>query len=366
MNANDMILKIARNFQKKAQYEKSAVSYSQLLNSQLFDKGNDKIDLSKIELDILLEFLQVLYLWGRESNTLLPSDADEDEDSDDDDNHENQMEYDEEEINESEEEENGETKEDETKNNTKYFQFGLEEEDIVEMSGDEKVQSDEDEEEEHEEEEMDTHNLSLFTLGNIAELYEDKKYIFDNILIVSNELINYCIQETLKSSQKTNVSLKLAELFCLNGDVNLEIENFTDSILNYKEAIKILHASLSKQPENMEKIVDIHLKLCATYKWIPDLKEEFSDCLHKSIELVEQRIQTNQEDSASDKKIVQELKEDLLDLEESQQDIRQKHPEFDRVLKRALGQLTTFEESDLQQGQTINDLSRLVQKKRKK
>lgn len=304
--------------------------------------GND-VEITTVKPDELLQLATALYKHGIASNDLLAGGPNDDEDEDEDeDEEEDEEEQDDEE--ESEGENNEQNESNEASANTKFYQFGHEEEEELE---------DEDEDDDNDDKanalgKQDLKGFEQFIIGNPFE----------------SSLILLGLIKSIEEDNALNILL-LSDVYDLAGNNHLELENFEEAIPSYEKALSLLEEHYKDDNTN-EDITEGYMKLCEALKWAQDTKN-YKKYLKKIIRLIELRVDRRKsKDVEKDKTTLLELKEDLDDIKESQMDIRERHPEFDSVLKRALGQLLSQDEISANSDGVINDLSSIIKKKKPK
>ncbi|CCK72086.1 Hif1p KNAG_0I03020 [Huiozyma naganishii CBS 8797] len=271
----------------------------------------------------ILEFAKDLFNYGVKNNSILPQDDDEDDDEeeegelDDGDDGENDG-------------EDADGDDDDVDNNadgaapemdTRLYQFDMEEEEDIDASNDDS----------HGENSHDDLFAGIFD-GNVFERVID-------------------ILDSLTPAQVTAMK---TQAFLLKGDCHLELEDFNESMRQYLAAIE--------GEKDLNQMITIYLRLCEAAKWAQHTKYPWF--VESAIALLEQRINSDlSADAAADRRLLEDLREDLQDAESANEDIRVKHPEFDSILKRALGQMVQYDEQT--EGKAV-DLTNLVVKKRKR
>lgn len=240
------------------------------------------------------------------------------------------------------------------------YQFGLEEE----------------EELEEEIEESDELNFESLQEGNP---FENSIRLLDRI------------EARIDSLDSTEKLLQLARVHCLYGNNYLELDDFDSAIDSYKKGIHLLESWENKystsegttieEEEEGEKdeidqaILKLYTKLVEALKWTDDV-ENYSYYLKRTIKLLEERLSNEKKLLTSERTTLQELKsemkaelKDIVRNGSHKTDIRAKHPEFDAVLKRALGKLLSPEEIERDYsgtGMGVNDLSSMVKRRKKR
>lgn len=302
--------------------------------------GSD-VGISTVNPDQLLKLATALYKHGIASNDLLAG-GDDDEDDDDDEDEEEEDDDDDEDDNEDQEEDEvrqNEERQEGAPMDEKFYQFGHdEEEDLLE--------------------EEDAY---------AADNNEEDAFGFEQFIIGSPFENSLNLLDVIIKSPKNDIltSLLLSDVYDLAGNNHLELENFDEAIPSYEKALRLLEEHY-KDDNTHEDITEGLLKLCEALKWAQDT-DNYEKYLKKTIKLIETRVDKRKsKDIEKDKETLQELKDDLDDIKESQMDIRQKHPEFDSILKRALGQLLSPDEISAEAGSAINDLSSMIKKKKPK
>ena len=304
------------------------------LIKQLSTQYGSDVEITTVKPDELLKLATALYKHGIASNDLLAGGKDDDEEDD-----ENDEEEEEEEDEAVENEEQDGNKE--ASANNKFYQFGHEEEEDLE-------DEDEDDEDVDALDKQDLKGFEQFIIGNPFE----------------SSLILLGLIKSIEDEDALN-TLLLSDVYDLAGNNHLELENFEEAIPSYEKALKLLEEHYKDDNTN-EDITEGYMKLCEALKWAQDTKN-YEKYLKKIIKLIELRVDRRKsKDVEKDKATLLELKEDLDDIKESQMDIRERHPEFDSVLKRALGQLLSPEEISANSGAAINDLSSMIKKKKPK
>lgn len=296
--------------------------------------GNDAV-IADVEPSKLLKLATTLYKYGISSNNLLAGDEDEEEEEDEDEDEDDEEDEDEdEEDDEEEEDERRIVNENAPPLDERYYQFGHEEEEDL-------VSEDED-------------DVSGFTPAGFEQ------YMVGDPFQNSLELL-----EIIKKKE-TGEPLFFSDVYDLTGNNFLELEDFESAISAYEKAIELMKLHYGKEDALHEDITEAYLKLCEALKWAQDT-ERYGKYLKTVLAMIEKRIdQRKSKDVEKDREAVLELKEDLDDIKDSHADIREKHPEFDSILKRALGQLLSPEEIEAGSGSAVNDLSSMVKKKKPK
>ena len=311
------------------------------LIKQLSSQYGSDVEISTVKPDELLKLATALYKHGISSNDLLAG-GDEDDQEDDEDDEEEEEEEPESELDETEVNEQDENNK--VSANTKFYQFGHEEEEDLENEEEE----DDDDDETDALEKQDLKGFEQFIIGSPFE----------------NSLMLLSLIKSLEDDDTLN-KLLLSDVYDLAGNNHLELENFEEAIPSYEKALNLLEEHYKDDNTN-EDITEGYMKLCEALKWAQDT-ENYEKYLKKIIRLIELRIDRRKsKDLEKDKTTLLELKEDLDDIKESQMDIRERHPEFDSVLKRALGQLLSPDEISANSDAVINDLSSIVKKKKPK
>ena len=310
----------------------------------------------RVPVDELLELAEALHRQGVTTSGLLGvagGDSDSDSNSDDDS------------ITDDDEENAGEDSGDDDaallEADPVMYQFGLEEE----------------EELEDEMEESDELNFESLQEGNP---FENSIRLLDRI------------EARIDSLDSTEKLLQLSRVHCLYGNNYLELDDFDSAIDSYKKGVHLLEswennysASEGKTKEEEEDeeekdeinqaILKLYTKLVEALKWTDDV-ENYSHYLKRTIELLEERLSNEKKLLTSERttlqKLKSELKAELKDVVRNgshRADIRAKHPEFDAVLKRALGKLLSPEEIERDYSRTgmgVNDLSSMVKRRKKR
>lgn len=320
---DDQLYEDAMKHTKLKENDKALNSWIALMNKHI---GQDALKADEDFWDIIVvKFLQSLVTYMKEvskDQLFMEDDEEDDEDSDE------SEEEEEEEIQEDEDDEGEDAPQHE---NTKFFQFGLVEEDDVELEDD-----GENEDENDPEDPNGLHVSDFETLLPTGGSKSIKRII---------EFILGVMHHYSKSILKGTVYLIIADCF-------RELDYVEDAYNYYEMAVEAT-------PETEDKI-PILLDISELFKWSsnassnPKIAKYHIDCLNQAKLLIKA---TNKKEYL---KLLPEIKEDLDDLEITKsQDIRALHPDFDAVLKRALGQISTDSIED------ANDLTNLVHTKKK-
>ncbi|CAL9733392.1 hypothetical protein MOSE0_A04830 [Monosporozyma servazzii] len=311
---NDSLYKDAILYSDKKEYVKSMDFWVPLMNKYITSLSQDKSDNELFKGTLMVEFLQSLLGYCMEINR----DNIFAEDSDEGDEGESDGEMDE------EEEENDEEN---TIQNTKFFQFGLKEEDDIEMDD-------------------DNEESDLGGITNFQDLLTGGRKAFHSMTDFILSIINKFDDNKCQNS-----------IYIILADCFKELDNIKDSINYYNMALD------NTSDTDFNGKICILLRITELIKWSdnalssPKYLSIYKKRLEEAIRLV--KISNDKEYSP----ILQELEEEMNELKTQQsQDIRSLHPEFDSVLKRALGQIST----DSIQDTNVNDLSSLIQKKKPK
>ncbi|KAG0669305.1 hypothetical protein C6P45_003904 [Maudiozyma exigua] len=245
---------------------------------------------------------------------------------------------------------------------TALYKHGISSNDLL-AGGDEDDQEDDDEEEEEEQEsEQDETEVNEEDENSKQDLKGFEQFVIGSPF--ENSLMLLSLIKSLEDDDSLN-KLLLSDVYDLAGNNHLELENFEEAIPSYEKALNLLEEHYKDDSTN-EDITEGYMKLCEALKWAQDT-ENYEKYLKKIIRLIELRVDRRKsKDLEKDKARLLELKEDLDDINESQMDIRERHPEFDSVLKRALGQLLSPDEISANSDAVINDLSSIVKKKKPK
>ncbi|GMM58427.1 hypothetical protein DAKH74_050440 [Maudiozyma humilis] len=289
----------------------------------------------------LLKLATLLYKYGVSSGSLLAGDSDEGDSGEEE---EEEEEEESEEESEEEEEEKRIVNENAPPLDERRYQFGHEEEE--ELVTDDEADADD----------SDDADVSGFTPPGFEQ------YMVGNPFQNSLELLEL----VRKNDSSAGDKLFLSDVYDLTGNNCLELEDFEGAITAYETAIDLMKQHYGAEDALHEDITDAYLKLCEALKWAQDTTRHEKH-LKTVIDMVEKRIdQRKSKDVEKDRELALTLKEDLDDLRDSHADIREKHPEFDSILKRALGQLLSPEEVAAASGSAVNDLSSMVKKKKPK
>lgn len=322
------------------------INPEEILVRELVDELNGDMvrvqTVDKIEAKKILKLATALYKYGIGMNNLLSGDMELDESEGD--------EEEQEEEEEEEEEDDGidnhndnmvESGKDNPPMDGKYYQFGHEEEEELLEEDDDYVSGDG----------KETNEITRFDRFITGNPFENSLELLDLV----KQFIKYDVEQ----------KLTLSDTYDLMGNNHLELENFKDSVSSFEKSIKLLEAHYKADPTN-EEITEAYMKLCEALKWAQD-NDNYKKYLEITIRLIQQRLSDNKsQDQKQDEKTLEELKEDMQDINESNMDIREKHPAFDNILKRALGQLLDPDAIASEVGSSINDLSSMIKKKKSK
>ncbi|QLQ79726.1 hypothetical protein HG537_0C03740 [Torulaspora globosa] len=188
--------------------------------------------------------------------------------------------------------------------------------------------------------------------------------LFENALeLLYRARIMY--MESAKPSEEMpkDFQMKLVEVYDLLGDIDQELEDFTQAVRDYEEAITMCQAASSEQSN--DQILSIYMKLAEALKWIDPATddgitpEQHKDILIKIKRLLKTRIKNNETSNIEEDELrLQKINEDLKALKaKPQETVFDKDSMMKAILKQAL---ETTKRSE------INDLSKMVKKNRKK
>lgn len=303
----------------KKDYVKSMDFWVPLMNKYISSESNTHQDDELFKGTLMVEFLQSLFGYAVEINrdNIFADDSEEEGGDEEDDS---DMDA---------EDEGDEEDEQDTTQNTKFFQFGLKEEDDTELSDNEE----------------DDNNTSI-GITNFQDLLTGGRKAFHSITNFILHIINKFNDHKCQNS-----------LYIILADCYKELDNIKDAINYYNMALD------NTKDNDFNGKICILLRITELIKWSDtglSSPKYLSICrkrLEEAINLIK---------SSRDKEyypILPELKEEMDELQtQKTQDIRSLHPDFDNVLKRALGQVST----DSIQNENVNDLSNLIQKKKPK
>lgn len=315
----DPLYKEATSCSDKKEFVKSMDFWVPLMNKYIPSSSSQdqRVDADELyEGTLMVEFLQSLLGYCMEINrdNIFAEDSDEGEDDMDE---------------EEEEEEASDDEEKTTTQNTKFFQFGLKEEDDIELSDDD--------------------NEETNGVGGITN--------FQDLLTGGRKAFHSSADFILNIVNKFDDNKCQNSIYIILADCYKELDNIKDSINYYNMAL-----DNTIDTDSNAKIC-ILLRITELIKWSdnalssPKYLSIYKKRLDEAIDLI--KVSKDKEYSP----ILPELQEEMNELETQQtQDIRSLHPEFDSVLKRALGQIST----DSIQDANVNDLSSLIQKKKPK
>ena len=332
--SEDPLYKDAVSYAKNKEYKKSIPYWVQLMNKCFVPNGTSDKENQLIFLDddfyqnlpLVIEFLQSLLEYTIEinqNNIFASGSEDESED-------------------ESEEEESDEEETNKKHiKNTKFFQFGLKEEDEIDFTDDES-------------DDQQNNKANKITM-NITD--------FNDFIIEGRKAFRLMIEFILSIINTKIIDDKdnLIKLYTLLADCYKELDDIKNSLNYYNLAL-----------DNCEKINNTHLKISILLKitelikWSDqtlDRSNYYFKIYKKSLIQAIKLIKTSEDKEYIS--LLPNLKEELKELKsqaDHSNDIRSLHPDFDYVLKRALGQIST----DSIKMDNVNDLSNLVQKKKPK
>ena len=329
----DAVLSTKNNEMKKSISYWVPLMNKYFVRSSEHDTANQSIvvdDAFYQNLPLVIEFLQSLFGYAVEvnQNNIFASDC------------ENDSEEESEEETEEESEEEDENNEKHIKN-TKFFQFGLKEEDEIDITDNE-----------FDDQQMTSENNNLINIRNFSDFIKEGRTIFRLMIEFILSIIN-----TKMDSNKTD----LIKLYTILADCFKELDDIKNSLNYYNLAL-----ATCEQINNANLRISILLKIIELIKWSDKAMERsnYYFKIHKKSLIQAIKLIKSSKDNEYIS-VLPALREELQELksqENHQNDIRSLHPDFDNVLKRALGQIST----DTIKMNNVNDLSNLVQKKKPK
>ncbi|KAK5780508.1 hypothetical protein RI543_002268 [Arxiozyma heterogenica] len=330
-------------FSSKNNELKKSMSYWVPLMNKCFVRNSDKDNVDQAividdtfyqNLPLVIEFLQSLFGYALEvnQNNIFAGNSEDD------------YEIDTEEEEEEEEEENIENENDEKHlKNTKFFQFGLKEDDEIDFTN-----------EESNNQVIDSDDNNSISITDFNDFMKEGRAVFRLMIEFILSIIN-------TKMNNTNDKTSLIKLYTILADCFKELDDIKNSLNYYNLAL-----ASCEQMNNTNLKISILLKITELIKWTdqPMEKSDYYFKIYKKslIEAIK-LIKSSKDDEYIP--ILPGLKEELHELKlqgSRTNDIRSLHPDFDNVLKRALGQIST----DTIKIDNVNDLSNLIQKKKPK
>lgn len=256
--------------------------------------------------------------------------------------------------------------------NSRLYQFDHEEEEELEGEaiavGAKEQYAEEGEEEEEEEEGDEEEDTCEGGDDDIAPADGFENYLRGNVFENALELlyrarIMYMDSKSPSEEMPLDLQKKLVEIYKLLGDIDLELEDFAQSVRDYEEAIRICQAVHSQ--ESNDEILKIYMELAEALRWMDPTSDDcitpkqHKEHLIKIKRLLKARIKDETLGESKEYELhLQRIEEDLLSLKEKPLGTAlDKNAMMQAILKQAL--------EATQQGK-VNDLSKMVKKNRKR
>lgn len=161
-----------------------------------------------------------------------------------------------------------------------------------------------------------------------------------------------------------DTQLKLAQLYDLLGDIDQELEDFTQAVRDYEEALKFYDKGLA--PEEREVLIKTYLKLADALRW-SNVSDEDSLSKEKRLEHLQnlqELIRTRLDEGKS--KDAELDKQHLERLQEDEELLKSGKPVTKNVLTPELMAKAILTEALGGSQKKINDLSKVIKKKKNK
>lgn len=325
---------------------KKSMSYWVPLMNKCFVRKSDKDnadqaividDMFYQNLSLVIEFLQSLFGYALEvnQNNIFAGNSEDDYEIDTEEEEEKEEEEEEEDI------ENG--NDEKHLKNTKFFQFGLKEEDEIDFT-----------DEESNNQVIDSDDNNSIGITDFNDFMKEGRAVFRLMIGFILSIIN-------TKMNNTNDKTSLIKLYTILADCFKELDDIKNSLNYYNLAL-----ASCELMNNTNLKISILLKITELIKWSDQTVEKsnyYFKIYRKSLIEAIKLIKSSKDEEYIP--ILPGLKEELHELKlqgSRTNDIRSLHPDFDNVLKRALGQIST----DTIKIDNINDLSNLIQKKKPK
>ncbi|KAH3678117.1 hypothetical protein WICMUC_001681 [Wickerhamomyces mucosus] len=258
---------------------------------------------------------------------------------------------------------------DQDENLNSNYQFSTEveeEEENQDQDDEEEDQDDNDREEEEEDKDQDQEPQGQDqTDFEIAwEILDLSRSLFDKIL---SKLIKPQNLQDL-SIEYNSINFKISEIYNLLGEISLEVENFENSIEDFKKSLDI-KSQIFKFNHNY--ISEIHYKLSLAYEFQNNSNN--NDNIENAINHLQLSIDSIKQRDEIDNELIKELNLKLKDLKQNDNNETNEDDQFNQqkqlILQGILGQQQQQPSSStnpIPNQTNINDLTSIVKKRKPK